>query len=143
MKPVPPPRACNGCGAVPGAVHAVGCGIARCSLCGGQLISCGCVYERAGVAEEMPEEIYLNGPTEKMWQWYDAEVKRLGGPLPWSGEYPDCDVCREFNLWCRMVPGKGWVPCEQEHPEATEDLNRLHLVASWDRDLRRWVRRAS
>ena len=78
-----------------------------------------------------------------VWEVYDAEVARHGGRLPWEGEFPGCVAAREFGLWCRMVPAKGWVQCEEDHPDATEDLNRLHRIARWDKSKRAWVRSAS
>lgn len=138
-------RSCNQCGVEPGAFHGRGCSVERCSLCGVQRIMCNCVYVLNGIDPETMEdthpEIYERGPTDEMYAPYDAEVERLGGRRPWSGEYPDCDACREFDLWCRWIDGRGWIACEKEHPDATENLNRLHLVAEWDRVARKWVRR--
>ena len=133
------------CGAVPGGRHQAGCDKEMCAICGGQLILCNCVYELSlgdwATMQEPYPQIWEDGPTEKMWKTYDGAVARLGGPLPWDGEFPGSKAAREFGLWCRMIPGQGWTECQEEHPEATEDLNRLHLVARWDRDTRRWVRR--
>jgi hypothetical protein len=37
------------------------------------------------------------------------------------------------------VPGSGWVSCDAAEPGATEDLNRLHVEATWDRWQKRFV----
>lgn len=99
-------------------------------------------------------DIYKNGPTDEMYARLDAEIEKYGGPLPWTGEYPGRDACREFGLWCYwgnpqtrealptpFTPGGQWLECKAEHPSATEDLNRLLQVAHWDKRLRKWVRR--
>lgn len=136
-------RNCGDCGAEPNTLHAVGCDVERCALCGGQAIACGCVYEVNGMELDQLEQrhptIYKNGPTEQLYVKLDEAVARVGGRLLWTGEYPGSDACRRFGLYCRWVEGSGWV-CSAEHPEAGPHLNRLHQVAAWDAELRDWVK---
>jgi hypothetical protein len=135
-------RNCGDCGAKPGERHQHGCDVERCALCGGQAISCTCVYEVNGMSgatlEEEHPEIYEQGATEAMWAKFDEEVARYGGPLLWTGIWPGVEECREFELWCHGPP---WIPCSKEHPNATENLNRLAFVAHWNKEQRRWVKR--
>lgn len=118
----------------------------RCAICGEQQIGCGCVYELNGIAtstmEETHPEIYYKGATEAMYEVFDAEVEKLGGRLPWTGEYPGSHACREFDFWCFWDEGRGWVRCDRSHPQAIEDLNHLVVFAHWDKIGRRWVRNA-
>lgn len=109
-------RSCHDCGAEPGDLHTPGCDVERCPNCGGQLISCGC----------RPHTLLENVPRR----------------MPWTGEWPGLAECRELNLWCVLNQnGPGWVPCHKDHPGASEDLNRLIIVARWDKDLQKWVAR--
>lgn len=41
-------RRCGDCGVQPGGVHHLGCDVARCPNCEGQLLSCGCRYDEDG-----------------------------------------------------------------------------------------------
>jgi hypothetical protein len=105
-------RPCGDCGASPGERHHDGCDIERCPMCGGQAISCGC-------------------------DWDDATCERR---MPWTGEWPGVAECREYDLWCIRNPnGPGHVPCHASTPGASEDLNRLVLEGTWDRERQRWV----
>lgn len=138
----PPPRDCRCC-VKPGERHQSGCDVERCALCGGQLISCDCVYELNGYVDlevEAPE-VWKSGPSDSHWAVYDQAVAELGGPLLWEGEYPGSAQAREFGLFCRMIEGQGWTKCEPTHPEARTDLNRLVSSYRWDRQARRWVER--
>jgi len=60
-------------------------------------------------------------------------------PSVWTGEWPGHAECRDYNLYARLVPGRGWVTCSQEHPLARPDLNRLTSTGEWYPDLNRWV----
>jgi hypothetical protein len=105
---------CPGCGMQPGAYHQAGCDIEQCPYCGRQLISCVC-----------------------------RRKPPLDDRLPWTGVWPGVAECREFGWYARLVPGQGWVSCPVDRPGATEDLNRLHVEAVWDRREKRFVLRKS
>ena len=102
---------CPDCGVAVGERHRPGCDIERCPLCGGQLLSCACTGK----------ELY-------------------GLPfIPWTGEFPGNSECREYGLYAKFVPNRGWVPCGKDEEGATEDLNRLHELGTWDAERQRWV----
>jgi hypothetical protein len=136
---------CHDCGARPGEMHADGCDVERCPLCGGQLISCHCVLELNGLdpatLEKGHPEIYFGGSTPAMDQRYEEEVAKYGGYLPWTGEWPGDVECREFGWYCKRDGHRGWVRCGADDPDATEDVNRLYRDARWDKVRRRWVLR--
>lgn len=74
---------CHDCGAALGEVHADGCDTARCAICHGQRISCGCPWEQTG--------------GDRWWGLMYLEEYRL---------------CLEQNYWCRdfFEDGGRWVP---------------------------------
>lgn len=150
-------RKCPDCGVEPTALHIAGCDVERCCLCGGQAISCHCVYAINGMNIDRLEfeqpDIWGNGPTKEMVAKMEVEEAKCGGRLPWTGEWPDLEACRRYDLWCYWGdrttgepievfdpkrPGK-WIECKKDHPAAREDLNRLSLVAVWDKQKRSWV----
>ena len=106
-------RNCHDCGAHPGALHEPDCDVERCANCGGQRVSCGC-----------PDRL---------------KNRRL----PWTGEWPGEAECREFGWFGKLIPGAGWVACDQHDPDAEPDVNRLYREAKWDRRAGRFVRRAA
>jgi hypothetical protein len=141
-------RSCGDCGAKPGELHAQGCDVERCALCGQQVISCGCVYRLNGLdefdLEEEHPDIFNNGATEAMYEKFDAAVAAVGGRLSWAGEWPGAPECREYDFWSYWGPdyGKtGWISCSKDHPGAREDFNRLSMSCDWDPKARRYTLR--
>ena len=135
---------CRDCGAKPGDLHQHGCDTERCAMCGGQSLTCDCVYEINGMPPEFLERdhpgVYNKGPTKQMYKVFDAAIEKIGGRLPWTGIWPGEVECIEFGWYSRMVPGRGWVPCEKDAEGAGPDLNRLVTEARWDPKARRWVK---
>jgi hypothetical protein len=141
-------RNCGDCGAEPGKLHKPGCDVERCPKCGGQIIACNCIYEVCGMdpdtLEDEHPDIYENGPTDEMYDKWDAEwgARRL----PWTGVWPGVVECREYGFWCLWGPDmnpprQGWVSVPAGTPGATEDLNRLAIHTRWDAKARRYVLR--
>ena len=46
--PYPGPGRCHDCNVAPGGYHHPGCDMESCPRCGGQLISCGCLFGSGG-----------------------------------------------------------------------------------------------
>ena len=105
-------KCCPDCGVSPGLYHSSGCDVEPCPICGHQALSCDC-------------------------EWNDS-TKRI----PWTGIWPGKIECQEFGWYTKMVEGIGWVSCDKDDPEASEDLNRLHTDATWDAERQRWVKKA-
>ena len=135
-------RDCGDCGAEPGHFHSEGCDVERCPRCGGQAISCSCIYVVNGMDPDTLETehpgIYSGGPTPEMEAGWDAEWGSRR--LRWTGVWPGEAECIEFGWYSRMTPS-GWQPCGKDDPDAGPDLNRLHAEATWDADAARFVRR--
>jgi hypothetical protein len=108
--------------------------------------------DRDRLEEEYPK-VYEEGPTDAMLDKLAREESKHGGRLAWTGEWPGNEACKELGLYCYWGdretgeptdesplkrPGR-WVPCSKDHPKASPDLNRLHQVAKWDKNQRRWV----
>lgn len=143
---------CPDCGAKIGEQHTPGCDVARCPRCGGQSLSCLCVYRVSGLIGEKEQylealfsietnhpKLYEDGPTDEMMAKFESEWGSLR--KPWSGFWPGIEECRELGLWCRdeCSTGNGFVPCDENDPKAHEDLNRLYTITRWDPELQQRV----
>lgn len=62
--------------------------------------------------------------------------------LPWTGTMPGVDDCHRLGLFAKMVPGKGWTPCDKDEKGAIEDLNSLYTLCTWSREKKQWERKA-
>lgn len=116
---------CPDCGAKPGEKHKPGCDVERCPACGYQATQC---------LSDLGKLMCSNTNTEVG----EDEL------IPWSGEWPGKDECREYGFWCRWDSrSRGmvgtWVDCNKDHPDAREDLNRLNTDCEWDRKQRKFV----
>lgn len=149
------PRVCHDCDAKPGALHDLGCDVERCVLCGGQSISCDCVYEVNGLdpatLEETHPDIYNRGATDEMYEKLDVEIEKAGGRMPWTGIWLGTEECIEYGFYSRWVhrmtgkpmvfpqqPGT-WARCKMGDEGAGPDVNRLATECVWDRSKRRFV----
>jgi hypothetical protein len=75
---------CHDCYAEPGQFHIPGCDMEICQRCGGQAISCDCIYVVNGIDPDTMEddypEIWTRGPTDEM---YDKFNKLYPNRIPY------------------------------------------------------------
>jgi hypothetical protein len=79
---------CPACNAKPGMLHRTGCDVEHCPRCGQQLLTCG--HFLFGTVKAPPDQ-------ER---------------LPWTGEWPGVQECREFGWWAKPNPeGSSYEAC--------------------------------
>jgi hypothetical protein len=105
---------CHDCGAIEGEFHNHGCDMEICPFCGGQLISCSCIYNVLGYQYDsnkeycgLPKEIYKNGLSkEQEKEWINLLEKKKR--IRWI-EYPNiCAKCGEVWPELFSVPNEEW-----------------------------------
>lgn len=135
---------CHDCGASPGELHDLGCDTERCPLCGGQFLQCFHQHRCPTCKEEWIDSECVTDA--EGWPTVVTDADRL----PWTGIWPGVEECREFGWYSYFDPANrdpktgAWHRCPPDHPQASEDLNRLHDgEAVWSRELKRYVLRVS
>ncbi len=122
-------RRCRDCSANPGETHDPGCDAEQCALCGGQSISCDCVYTVNGIdpatLETARPDLWEHGATPEMAARFVEEEAKVGGPLPWTGVSYGVADCIELGWWAKPAPPPvGWESCPAGTVGAVPDLNR-------------------
>lgn len=117
-------RDCHDCGAKEGEFHRPGCDMERCPFCGGQLISCGCLYKHLYAdcykpqvwdgakfvghpTDGLPKKVYEEGPPDEVFDKWQEMVDQKGR-IPFI-IFPN--ICRKCGLhWPEMfsVPNEEW-----------------------------------
>ena len=107
---------CGDCGCIEGQLHVMGCDQEHCPFCGGQLISCDCVYEILGLVDKskygpetsfLPPSIYKNGLTRKQEKrWLQALNEK--GRRPFIRWPILCARCGKQEPFFFNVPDEDW-----------------------------------
>jgi hypothetical protein len=107
---------CGACGVSEGQLHQPGCDMEKCPFCGGQLISCDCVYEILGLYNPdlygeqtayLPPDIYKNGLSDDLADMWEKKLEEKG-LVPFILYPIMCAKCGK--LWPELfqVPSNEW-----------------------------------
>jgi hypothetical protein len=115
--------------------------VARCPDCGEPVTFC------CPVCGVQPGREHRPGCSMEQCPGCGGQAKNCDCPsegrLPWTGEVPCVTECQEYGWYARLVPGAGWVPCGEDEPGATCDLNRLFREAQWCPRERRFLKKVA
>jgi len=105
---------CGGCGCQEGSLHKPGCTAELCPFCGGQLISCSCIYEkfypgfdRSKPMCGLPAGVYENGPPPNIVREWDY-VLEAKGRIPYIHWPIRCARCGVEYPKMFRVPDTQW-----------------------------------
>jgi len=109
-------KICHDCGVKEGQYHEPGCDCEICPICGGQLISCNCCYEKLGLIDKkkngskydgLTKEVYYNGLNDEQEKQWDQILKKKG-LIPYV-EIPNlCRLCGAVYPEMFLVSDRSW-----------------------------------
>lgn len=83
---------CHDCGCKEGELHDLGCDMETCPRCGGQIITCDCVYGMLGIDASPGTWAYSHGLTDKQEEEWQVKLEEIGR-IPWLQIPNLCGYC--------------------------------------------------